>query len=69
LWRRTSSTAEFLDRNGVAPIKPDRDNDEDLPAHKQKMYRMCRHAIRVEKISGAENALALRLLMRPSVGS
>jgi hypothetical protein len=25
-----SSTAEFLDRNGVAPIKPDRDNDEDL---------------------------------------
>jgi hypothetical protein len=33
----------------------------------QKMYRMRRHAIRVEKISGAEIALALRLLMRPSV--
>jgi hypothetical protein len=51
------STAELLDRNGVAPIKPDRDNDEDLvrriPAHKQKMYRMWRHAIRVARISGA----------------
>jgi 4-hydroxyphenylpyruvate dioxygenase len=66
------STAEFLDRNGVAPINPDRDNDEDLvrriPVHKQKTYRMWRHAIRVEKISGAENALALHLLVRPSVG-
>jgi 4-hydroxyphenylpyruvate dioxygenase len=66
------STAEFLDRNGVAPIKHDRDNDEDLvrriPAHKQKTYRMWRHAIRVEKISGAENVLALRLVVRPSAG-
>ena len=66
------ATAEFLDRNGVASIKPDRDNDEDLvrriPAHKQKTYRMWRHAIRVEKISGAENALALRLLVRPTLG-
>jgi hypothetical protein len=37
--QNTSSTAEFLDRNGVAPIKPDRDNDEGLvrriPARKQ----------------------------------
>jgi 4-hydroxyphenylpyruvate dioxygenase len=66
------STAESLDRNGVAPIKPDRDNDQDLvrriPAHKQKLYRMWRHAIRIERMSGAENVLALRLLVRPSVG-
>jgi len=66
------STAELLDRNRVAPIKPDRDNDEDLvrriPAHKQKMYRMWRQAIRIEKTSGAENVLALRLLVRASVG-
>jgi 4-hydroxyphenylpyruvate dioxygenase len=63
------STAEFLDRNGVAPIKPERDNDEDLirriPAHNQKPDRMWRHGIRVEKILGVENALALRLLARP----
>jgi hypothetical protein len=43
--QKISSTAEFLDRNGVASIKPD--------------------AI---MILGAEIALALRLLMRPSVG-
>ena len=65
------STAERLDRSGVAPIKPDRDNDEDLvrriPAHKQKMYRLWRQAIRIERTSGA-NVLALRLLVRPSVG-
>ncbi len=66
------STAELLDRNGVAPIKPERDNDEDLerriPADKQKMYRMWRQTIRIERTSGAENVLALRLLVRPSVG-
>jgi 4-hydroxyphenylpyruvate dioxygenase len=66
------ATAELLDRNGVAPIKPDRDNDENLvrriPAHKQKMYRMWRQAIRIERTSSAENALALRLLVRPFLG-
>jgi 4-hydroxyphenylpyruvate dioxygenase len=66
------STAEFLHRNGVATIKPDRDNDEDLvrriPGHNQKTDRMRRHGIRVEKLLGEENALALRLLARPSVG-
>ena len=67
------SKAEFLDRNGVAPIKPERDDDEDLlrriPAHDQKPDRMRRHGIRVEKILGVENALALRLLARPSGGA
>jgi len=32
------------------------------------MYRMWRQAIRIEKTSGAENVLALRLLVRASVG-
>lgn len=67
------STAEFLDRNGVAPIMPERDDDEDLvrriPAPSQKPDRMRRHGIRVEKILGVENALALRLLAQPSGGS
>jgi 4-hydroxyphenylpyruvate dioxygenase-like putative hemolysin len=58
------STAEFLDRNGVAPIMPERTDDEDLvrriPAHSQKPDRMRRHGVRVEKILGVENALALR---------
>jgi 4-hydroxyphenylpyruvate dioxygenase len=66
------STAEFLHRNGVAPIKPERDDDEDLvrriPAHARKMDRIRRHGVRVEKIFGVENALALRLLARPSAG-
>jgi len=66
------STAEFLHRNGVAPIKPERDNDQDLvrriPAHNQHPDRMWRHGIRVEKLLGAENVLALRLLARPSSG-